>query len=89
MNELDQIQKELNEIKSRNQKVEDDKAWETSWTRRAFIIIATYIIAVIWLKLIDDSKAYLNALVPSLGYGLSTISIPFIKNRWIRRHLNK
>lgn len=34
------LEKEINDIKARNKRVELDKAWETSWTRRICIINA-------------------------------------------------
>jgi len=76
------IDKEIEDIKERNKKVEIDKAWEISWTRRLFITCATYIIAGIWLILINDANPLLKALVPSGGYLLSTLSLPFIKKVW-------
>ena len=34
MTKIDKLEEELDGIKERNKKVEIDKAWETSWTRR-------------------------------------------------------
>lgn len=76
------IEQELAAIKDRNARVEFDKAWEVSWTRRVFITIATYIVASVWLVLIHDTMPLLKALVPSAGYLLSTLSLPFIKEWW-------
>ena len=36
--------KEIEKIKERNKRMEADKAWETSFTRRALISVATYIV---------------------------------------------
>jgi len=63
--------------------VEGDKAWETSKTRRAIIAAATYAIVLYFLLLINAPNPYFNALVPTIGYVLSTLSLPFIKNRWL------
>jgi len=76
------IEKEIEIIKSRNRRVEMDKAWEVSWTRRLFIAISTYVVAGVWLVLIKDTSPWLKALVPSVGYLLSTLSIPLIKSWW-------
>jgi len=84
MNELDQIQKELNEIKSRNQKVEDDKAWETSWTRRLLLTLFTYLAIVVYLYFIDIDKPWLNAIVPAIAFMLSTLTLPFFKQLWLK-----
>ena len=77
------IVKDVEEIKKRNNRVELDKAWETSWTRRIFIGAMTFIIASIWLKIIDGENIFLKALIPTGGYILSTLSLPAIKRIWI------
>lgn len=74
----------IQELKARNAKVEADKAWETSWLRKGFIVLATYIIAVFYMKHVGLGNPYLGAFVPSGGYLLSTMSLPFIKNYWIK-----
>ena len=78
------LQKEIAAIKQRNQRVEDDKAWETSYTRRALIAAATYVIVVVFLFHIGDKNALIDALVPTIGYLLSTISAPFVKQWWLK-----
>lgn len=77
--------KEIELVKKRNERVEQEKAWETSWTRRISIAAGTYIIAGFWLVVIRDSYPWLKAFVPAGGYLLSTLSLPFIKNWWISR----
>ena len=37
------IEKEIKQIKTRNARVELDKKWETSWTRKLCICVLTYI----------------------------------------------
>ena len=76
------IEQEITAIKIRNQKVEADKAWEKSFTRRGFIAAVTYAIAVVWLLMIHDTMPFLKAFVPSVGYVLSTLSLPFVKEWW-------
>lgn len=78
------LEKEIELIKERNKKVELEKAWEVSWTRRLFIALGTYVIAGIWLVMIRDTMPWLKALVPTAGYLLSTLSIPIIKRFWAR-----
>lgn len=80
------IEKEIEIIKKRNVKVEGDKAWETSWTRRIFIAVATYIIAILWLILISETIPFLKACVPVGGYILSTLSLPLLKKWWEKRN---
>ena len=75
---------EINTIQQRNIKVETDKAWEVSFTRRLIISILTYFIIVIFLHIINISNPWLNALVPTIGFFLSTLSLPFFKKIWIK-----
>ena len=39
--ELKDLENEIENIKQRNKRVELDKAWETSWTRKICICILT------------------------------------------------
>mgnify|MGYP001558649214 CR=1 FL=1 len=75
------IEKELQIIKDRNRRVEMDKAWEISWTRRLFIVVLTYAVASVWLVLINETVWYLKAFVPVAGYILSTLSLPALARR--------
>ena len=82
---MNDVIREINEIKDRNRRVEIDKAWEQSWTRRLFIATITYVVALWFLQAIDAAIPYFNALVPMGGYILSTLSLPFLKNWWAKR----
>ena len=42
------LEKEIIQIKERNKRVELDKKWETSWTRKICIMILTYIVVIIY-----------------------------------------
>lgn len=76
-------QGDLQAIQQRNTRVEADKAWETSFTRRAFIALATYIIAAFYMDYAGLGNPLLGAFVPTGGYLLSTLSLPFVKNFWL------
>lgn len=80
---MEKIKKEIEAIKKRNRSVEIDKAWEKSWTRRIFIAILTYLIALWWMRTIGESLIFLKACIPTGGYLLSTLSLPFVKNIWL------
>lgn len=77
------VEQEIESLKMRNTKVEADKAWEISWTRRIFIAITTYVVASLWLYLINENNIWLKAVVPTGGYILSTLSIPILKKIWL------
>ncbi len=79
------IQDEIIEIKARNKRVELDKAWETSKTRKLLICIITYIFVVITMYSLEIVKPFINAIIPTLGFFLSTLTIRFAKNIWIKK----
>ncbi len=80
-----QIQEQLNQIIERNSRVELEKAWETSSTRKLVIVLLTYIVTCAFLYTINEPIFLLKALVPVVGYILSTLSIPKIKKIWQNR----
>lgn len=78
-----ELENEIIKIKERNSKVELDKKWETSWTRRICICILTYIVVVTYSHLINKiSNMWLSSLVPVIGFTLSTVSLKFVRNIW-------
>ncbi len=76
------IEEEINKIKERNRKVEIDKAWETSKTRKFSITILTYFVMVLVMYSLNMSNPFIGAFIPTLGFVLSTISLDFIKEYW-------
>ncbi|MFC1598000.1 hypothetical protein ACFL2M_00510 [Patescibacteria group bacterium] len=86
---LGHIEKDIDAIKQRNVRVAADKAWETSWFRKVCIVLMTYIIAVVVMYMVNIKNPFTNALIPTVGFYLSTISLPFIKKWWVNRYLAK
>ena len=79
----EEIKIEIDQIKNRNKKVETDKAWETSWTRKICIAILTYFVVVLYSYIISQfSNIWLSSLVPVFGFILSTLSIKFVRKIW-------
>lgn len=85
MDDLEQIKKDIVEIKERNRRVEKDKAWETSFARKILIAILTYIVIVLFFLFAKLPKPFLGAIVPAVAFVLSTASIPYFKKCWIKR----
>lgn len=83
------IEKRLEAIEARNEKVETDKAWETSWTRKISIAILTYLVVVAYLHFVIGIEPWLNALVPVVGFLLSTITISYLKKIWLENRARK
>lgn len=84
MTTIEELQKEIEEIKSRNKRVEADKAWETSWSRKVLILVLTYIVVVTFFFVAKLPDPFVNALVPAVAFVLSTLTIPLFKTRWLR-----
>lgn len=72
-------------IEARNQRVEAEKSWETSWVRVGAIMVGTYIAATLLLWIIGVPNPYLGSLVPPVGFLLSTQSLPPLKRWWINK----
>jgi hypothetical protein len=78
------IDDEIKKIKERNKRVEFDKAWETSIARRVLIAILTYAVIVLFFWVADLPKPFINPIVPTAGFVLSTLSLPLFKKFWLR-----
>ncbi len=83
------LESRLQAIEQRNRRVEAEKAWETSLIRRASIALLTYFTASLFLWLIGVIFPLLGALVPTGGYLLSTLSLPWVKEHWMRRYYSR
>ena len=78
------LEKRIDLIESRNKRVELDKKWETSFTRRISICILTYIIVLLFSYLINTgNNIFLSSLVPVIGFTLSTLSMGIIRRIWL------
>jgi len=80
---MEELKKELEEIKQRNKRVELDKKWETSYTRKIVICILTYIVVVVYSNITSKTNnIFLSSLVPVIGFSLSTLSLRIIRKVW-------
>lgn len=84
-NDIKQLREEIEAIKTRNKRVEADKAWETSLTRNIFIAVVTFILAYILMLLITESQPFGKALVGSVLYLLSTQTYGLLKKWWLKK----
>ncbi len=85
MNEnLNEIEREINEIQQRNVRVEIDKAWETSWTRKILVAVVTYLLIVIFMFVAELEKPFIGAIIPTIAYLLSMSSLPYFKKWWTK-----
>ncbi|MFH1054747.1 MAG: hypothetical protein V1744_01500 [Candidatus Altiarchaeota archaeon] len=81
---LEELEKEISEIKERNRRVESEKAWETSVTRRFLLMAFTYLAVGFYLHAINVPQPWLNAIVPAVAFMLSTLTMPYFKGMWLR-----
>ncbi len=79
------LENRVEAIEKRNARVELDKAWEISWTRRISIGLLTYAVILVYLIVIDDDKPFINAAVPIVGFLLSTLVLHQVRNIWQNR----
>ncbi len=83
---IKELEEKIKKIEERNKRVEGDKAWETSGLRKLLIIILTYVFAVLYLKIADTTNPFLGAVVPCVGFFLSTQTLKIIKKVWLSKH---
>ncbi len=79
----------IEQLEERNKKVEAEKAWEISLTRRILLIIFIYLAISFYFKAINISKPWLNAIVPAFAFMLSTLTLPFFKKLWLNTRYKK
>ena len=78
-----ELELEIQKLKSRNKRVELDKEWEGSLLRRILIAVFTFISIGLYMWVIGVDKPWLNAVIPTLGFTLSTLTLPMFKQWWI------
>ncbi|OGH08301.1 MAG: hypothetical protein A2152_01320 [Candidatus Levybacteria bacterium RBG_16_35_6] len=81
---MEDIERRIKIIEERNSKVEGDKAWETSFFRRFLIALFTYLAIALYLLIIKVENPWINAIVPSIAFLLSTLTLPFFKQIWTK-----
>jgi hypothetical protein len=76
------IEKRVDALEERNRRVELDKAWETSLTRKLLIAAFTYIVMLSFFLAAGLPRPFVNSIVPSGAYLLSTLSLTFFRKLW-------
>lgn len=84
MGDLEFLKKELEQIHQRNKRVELDKAWELSWTRKLIVAFLTYIVIVIFFVFAALPSPFVNSIVPALAFVISSSSLSLFKRLWLR-----
>ncbi|MEM1367353.1 MAG: hypothetical protein AAGG02_04900 [Cyanobacteria bacterium P01_H01_bin.15] len=79
------LETRISAIEARNARVELDKAWETSITRKVWILGITYILTAITFWIIGVDAHLRHAIIPTFAYFLSTLSLPIARRMWQKR----
>ncbi len=89
MSSISNLESRISAIEKRNEEVELNKSWEGSWTRKGLIILFTYLSISLYLYFIVGIDPWINAVVPALGFVLSSLSLPYFKKWWSNRFYKK
>ncbi len=79
---MSDLENRIYKIEERNKRVEIDKVWETSFTRRILLVVFTYLAIGFYLNAINIDRPWINAIVPATAFLLSTLTLPFFKKVW-------
>ncbi len=85
MKTLPQLEKEVKELQKRNARVDTNKAWETSLTRKLVLSALIYLLALGLFASEYDPHIYTDALLPAVAFLISTLTIQAVKNWWVKR----
>ncbi len=80
-----ELETRVKQLEARNKRVELNKAWETSWTRKITIAGLTYVVVWLYLFFVVKVDPWINAIVPTMGFLLSTLTLGYIKAYWINK----
>lgn len=86
---MEYLEERIKTIEERNRRVEGDKAWETSWTRRGLLTAFTYLAIGVYMWAMGIADPWLNAVVPAVAFMLSTLTMPFFKRWWLNNRNNE
>ncbi|MBI5151701.1 MAG: hypothetical protein HZA34_03970 [Candidatus Pacebacteria bacterium] len=78
------IEERVHRIEERNARVEMDKKWEGSLARKALIALFTYTAIGLYFQYILQVNPWINTIVPTIGFLLSTLTLPFFKRMWVK-----
>lgn len=84
MSDRTDLESRIKKLEARNSRVEADKAWEGSWTRKIAIMVLTYLVIVSYLQFVVHIDPWINAVVPVVGFFLSTLTVSALKQFWIK-----
>ncbi|HYK08107.1 MAG TPA: hypothetical protein VEW42_01255 [Candidatus Eisenbacteria bacterium] len=78
------LEERVAKIEERNKRVETDKDWESSWMRRIILMICTYLTIALYMMFVVHINPWINAIVPTVGFFLSTLTLPWVRKFWVK-----
>lgn len=81
---MSHLEAHIDEILERNRRVELHKSWETSRTRLICVTLITYVTMALVFAVLGSTRPLLDGLIPTTGFFLSTLSLPFVRTLWER-----
>lgn len=79
MSTIKELEQRIEKLEKRNKKVESNKTWETSYERKLIIAGLTYFVIVLFFYSANLPNPLVNAIVPTIGFLLSTLSLNIFK----------
>lgn len=83
------LEERVSKIEDRNIKVEANKAWEGAYLRRGLVALFTYIVMILVMNTLEVPNPFASAIIPTTGFILSTLSLSFLKDFWIKNIYKK
>lgn len=82
------LEHELEFTRNQKRELQLHLAWDRSWTKIVLLTVVTYIVIAFVFYCIGSKKYFVNAIIPSVAYFISTRSLSFVKKIWLQKHKN-
>merc|ERR1711924_135801 len=78
------LRQDVTKLRHRNRMKDIDKEWDSSILKTIIIMACTYMLLGLYMAAIEVPQPWLSAIVPTVGYMLSTLALPSVKPIWLR-----
>ena len=80
---LADLEQRIAVIEEQQHRIEVDKAWKGSFTRKIVIGLLMYLVIGSFLAYRQISDPWISAIVPVIGFLLSILLLPVVKKIWL------
>ncbi len=84
MSKHNQIEDQLAKLEFKCKSNDLNYAWNNSWFRRIMTAVLTYLVVLLFFVVGQLPRPLINALIPTVGFILSTLTIGYFKKIWIK-----